>query len=236
MANLRSVTKLLTEFATICTEKQFANLCATDSSYLDKEYVYLSTIQIRGELCGGVITGILPSNSIAIIPQKCSAAYLAFLLTSFPCQYLLFEGKINTKDKVKVTKKSISKLIAFEVDKSTEKAYELAETVKAQTFQVYLENKSDLNYHHLYYIVADLCNILALELYTNPMFEEMGISILENWKSLIVEYEKTGNVQILFDGLIKSNSSLRNQIMKFHIFENNFDKHIKNKANGLEDK
>ena len=93
-----------------------------------------------------------------------------------------------------------------------------------------------MNYHHLYYIVADLCNILALELYTNPMFEEMGISILENWKSLIVEYEKTGNVQILFDGLIKSNSSLRNQIMKFHIFENNFDKHIKNKANGLEDK
>lgn len=234
MTNLGGVRKLLTELAIICTEKQFANLCATDTSYLEKEYVYLLSTQVRGELCGGVITGALPSNSIAIIPKNCSATYLTFLLTTFPCQYILFEEKINVKAKVKITKKSVSKLVVFKVDEASEDAYGLAEELKAEMFLLYLKNKEDLKYHHLYNIVADLCNILALELYTYPMFKNMDIFILENWKSLIMEYERLNDIQVLYDGLIKSDSTLRNQIMKIHFFESKFDKHIKEQIDGLE--
>lgn len=234
MVNLRGDTKLLPEFALICTEKQFADLCASDSAYQETEYVYLSATQVRGELCGGVIQGELPSNSIAIVPQGCSAGYLAFLLTSLPCQFQLFDRKINVKAKVKITKKAVSKLVAFEIEESQEHAYCLAESMKEEVYRLYDEKRDDLKYQHLYFLINDLCNILALELFAHPLFEEMGIFILENWKALVEEFDKSEDPQVLFDGLIKSDSPLRNQIMKVHMLEDNFEKYIKNHTDGLE--
>lgn len=236
MANLRGAGKLLTEFAQICTEKQFADLCIKDASYLEKEYVYLSSTQLRGELCGGVIKGELPKGSIAIIPYDVSAAYIAFLLTSLPCQYMLFEQKINVKAKMKITKKAVSKLTAYEVEQSSENMYGLAQLLKEQIYTLYKDNKEDMSFYHFYFLLADLCNILALELYAHPLFEKMEIFILENWKKLIAEYESTKDSKVLFDGLINSESALRNQIMKVHMFENNFDEYINKNTDGLEDK
>lgn len=235
MANLRGTAKLLPEFALICTEKQFADLCASDRTCLETEYVFLSTTQLRGELCGGVITGELPSNSIAIIPQSCSAGYLAFLLTSLPCQFQLFDRKINVKAKAKITRKMVSKLVAFEIEESQEHAYGVAESMKEEVYRLYDEKRDDLKRQHLYFLIYDLCNILALEMFAHPMFEEMGIFILENWKVLVEEFGKSEDAQVLFDGLIKSDSPLRNQIMKVHMLEDNFEKYIKNHTDGLED-
>lgn len=235
MANLKGASKLLTEFATVCTEKQFADLCASDGAYLETEYVYLSTTQIRGDLCGGVITGELPNNSIAIVPQSCSAGYLAFLLTSFPCQYLLFDRKINVKSKTKITRKTVSKLVAFEIDESQEHAYCVAESMKEEVYRLYDVKRDDLKCQHLYFLIYDLCNILALEMFAHPLFEEMGIFILENWKVLVEKFEKLEDAEVLFDGLIKSDSTLRNQIMKVHMLEDNFERYIKNHTDGLED-
>lgn len=236
MANLRGEAKLLPEFAWICTEKQFADLCAADEGYLETEYVYLSCTQVRGELCGGIITGKLPSNSIAIVPQGCTAGYLAFLLTSLPCQYMLFDGKINLKAKSKITRKTVSKLVAYEIDKQQEHAYRIAEKLKEEVYQLYAEKRDDLKYQHLYFLISDLCNILALELYAHPLFEEMDIFIVEKWKVLVDEFEKSDDMQVLLDGLVKSDSPLRNQIMKVHMLEDNFEKYIKNQTDGLEDK
>lgn len=235
MANLRGEAKLLPEFALICTEKQFADLCASDRTYLEKEYVYVSTTQIRGELCGGMITGELPSNSIAIVPKSCSAGYLAFLLTSLPCQFLLFDRKINVKAKAKITRKAVSKLVAFEIDESQEHAYSVAESMKEEVYRLYNEKRDDLNRQHLYFLIYDLCNVLALEMFAHPMFEEMGIFILQNWMILVEEFEKSENAEVLFDGLVKSDSPLRNQIMKVHMLEDNFEKYIKEHTDGLED-
>lgn len=105
MANLQGSPKLITQMALVCTEKQFENISKEDATLLNSKYVYLSTTQERTELRGGVITGALPKNSIAIIPQDCSAGYLSFLLNSMPAQYMLFEGKYNSKNKTKITRK-----------------------------------------------------------------------------------------------------------------------------------
>lgn len=65
MADLQGVKRNITDMAIVCTEKQFADLCATDHDLLSKEYVRLDVKQVRGELCGGVATGGLRPGSVA---------------------------------------------------------------------------------------------------------------------------------------------------------------------------
>lgn len=43
MADLQGVKRTITEMALVCTEKQFADLCAADANMLKKEYVRLDT-------------------------------------------------------------------------------------------------------------------------------------------------------------------------------------------------
>lgn len=235
MGQLRGALKPITNLAMVCTEKQFADMCSKDSSLLKKEYVYLSSVQVRGEICGGLITGELPEGSIAIVPSSCSAAYLAFLLNSVPCQHLLFNRKLNLKAKMKITRKSVARLAVFEVEEESEEAYGVAESLREQLYNMYKDNRDDLKYQHLYLILSDLCNILAFELFAHPMFEEMGIYIIANWKLLLAEYKKSKDITVLFDGLIKSDSLLRNMIMKVHMSVNVFEAYLKEHDNGLED-
>lgn len=226
---------LLSDLAIICTEKQFRELCLTDSSLLEKEYVYMSVMQYRGELCGGIKSGELPPNSVAIVPNKSSAGFLAFLLTSFPCQFFLFDGKINIKGKTRISKKVISKLVVFKVDEKIESVYAVAEDIKEQAYKLYESDRENLVYHHFYGLVADLCNILAMELYTNPLFEIKGISIYKYWEELVQKYQETDNTDILFDGLVQNDSMLRNQILKVHMFADNIEDIIKDQTDGMED-
>lgn len=234
MGELRGALKPITDLAMVCTEKQFADMFSEDNSLLEKEYVYLSSVQVRGEICGGLISGELPSSSIAVIPTSCSAAYLAFLLNSLPCQYMLFNEKLNVKANMKITRKSVARLSVYEVEAESEDAYGIAESLREQIYSIYRENKDDLKYQHLYFIISDLCNILALELFAHPMFEEMGIFIIANWKKLVAEYKDRKDLRVLFDGLIMSNSPLRNMIMKVHMSENVFETYLKKHADGLE--
>ena len=118
MANLQGSPKLITQMAVVSTEKQFEDMCKEDPTLLNNKYVYLSTMQERNELRGGVITGALPNDSVAIIPQDCSAGYLSFLLNSMPAQYMLFEGKYNSKSKAKITKKLVSTLVIYDVERT----------------------------------------------------------------------------------------------------------------------
>lgn len=48
MADLQGIRRNITDMALVCTEKQFADLYATDQSFQDKEYVRLEVNQIRG--------------------------------------------------------------------------------------------------------------------------------------------------------------------------------------------
>lgn len=236
MANIRGTLRPITDLAIVCTEKQFADLCVLDNKYGSKEYVYLSNFQIRGDLCGRIISGELPKNSVAVVPISCSAAYLAFLLNSFPYQYILFDGKINVKAKTKINRKIVSQLAIYKVDDSSDYAYGIAEEIREDVYDWYKEKMDDLSYLHLYNLISDLCNTLALELLAHPMFEQMGIYIIEHWKKLVEEYKKEDDVKVLLNGLIDSDSILRNMIIKFHMSESVFDQYIKEHTDGLENK
>ena len=93
-----------------------------------------------------------------------------------------------------------------------------------------------LYYQYLYNLISDLCDTLALELFAHPIFEQMDIYIIEHWKQIVIEYDKALDLEILFKGLIDSDSVLRNMIMKVHMSENAFDKYIKENIDGLENK
>ena len=236
MANLQGIPKLITQMALVCTEKQFEDMCKEDSSLLKKKYVYLSTTQERNELRGGVITGALPKDNVAIIPQDCSAGYLSFLLNSLPAQYMLFEGKFNSKNKTKITKKLVSSLMVYDVEQSSQDAYEFADNIREIAFGQYNKDRENVSYHRLYYILADLCNMLALELYAHPMFEEKGIFILVSWKEAIKEASDKNDSNLIFDALTKSDKRLRNELMKAHMLINDITKYINSKTDGVENK
>lgn len=236
MANIRGPLRPITDLAIVCTEKQFADLCALDNKYSSIEYVYLLNSQIRGKLCGGVISGELPKKSVAIVPNSCSAAYLAFLLNSFPHQFILFNGKINLKANTKINRKAVSQLFVYKVDDFSEHAYGLAETIREEMYSFYIKNDDNLYYQYLYNLISDLCDTLALELFAHPIFEQMDIYIIEHWKQIVIEYDKALDLEIRFKGLIDSDSVLRNMIMKVHMSENAFDKYIKENIDGLENK
>lgn len=227
MADLQGVRKSITEMAEVCTEKQFADLYAADLSLPAKEYVRLDVNQIRGELCGGVTTGQLQKGSVAVVPKTCPAHYLAFLLCSLPGQLYLFGQKFNVLAKAVINKKIVSTLSVFEVEKESERAYVMAEVLKESAYAQFMENKDDLNYERLYRLVADLCDMLALELYAHPMFEEKGIFILENWKKVLPEQMNTGTVLNALMALSDTNSPLRNEIMKAHILVHDVKDYLK---------
>ena len=227
MANLQGTRRNITEMAIVCTENQFAKLYAADPSLKTKEYVRLDVKQVRGELCGGVSAGPIQPGSIAVIPRYCSAHYLAFLLCSLPGQLFLFEKKFNVLAKRTINKKIVSALSAFEVEESSEIAYSTAEYLKESAYSQFIENNKESNYELLYRLISDLCDMLALELYAHPLFEERGIFILENWKKEI-ETKKDGNTIILpLLSLLDKNSTLRNEIMKAHILIHDFNEYIK---------
>jgi len=236
MANLQGIPKLITQMAVVCTEKQFENMSKEDETILDNRYVYLSTTQERNELRGGVITGALPKDSVAVIPQDCSAGYLSFLLNSMPAQFLLFEGKYNSKNKTKITKKLVSSLVIYDVEQSSQDAYELADSIREITFKNYNTNREDISSHRLYYLLLDLCNMLALELYAHPMFEEKGIFILKSWKETVAEATENNNPNLMFDALIKSDKKLRNELMKAHMLLNDITQYLNSKIDGVENK
>ena len=221
MADLQGVRRTITEMAVVCTEKQFADLYAATPSMQDVEYVRLDVNQIRGELCGGVTKGLLQQGSVAVIPKACSAYYLAFLLCSLPGQLYLFGQKFNVLAKAVINKKIVSTFTVFEVEKESERAYAMAELLKEDAYAQYTENKEDLNYERLYRLAADLCDMLALELYAHPLFEEKGIFILENWKKVLSEQMDANNLLKALMALSDTNSPLRNEIMKAHILVHN---------------
>ena len=235
MANLQGTPKKITQMATVCTGNQFEAMCKEDPTLLNGEYVYLSVTQVRNELCGGVIKGALPENSVAIIPQDCSAGYLSFLLNSMPVQYILFEGKYNSKNKTKINRKLVSSLIIYDVEQSSQDAYELADSIREITYGKYMKDRENMGYHRLYYMMTDLCNMLALELYAHPMFEEKGIFILESWKEAAKEAAGVDNPNPLFDALLKSDKRLRNELMKAHMLIDDITKYLKSKTDGVED-
>ena len=222
--------------AIVCTEKQFEDMSRENPSILDKEYVYLSATQVRNEVCGGVFKGALPKDGVAIIPQSCSAGYLSFLLNSMPAQYSLYEGKYNSKSKTKINKKLVSSLIIYDVEAESQNAYALADNLRSAAYDAYNENRDDPAFHRLYYLMSDLCTMLALELYAHPMFEEKGVFILESWKEVTREAADKGDTKVIFDALIKSDMKLRNEIMKAHLLIDDIANYINTKTDGLEDK
>lgn len=227
MADLQGIRRGITEMASVYTEKQFADACASDTGMLDKEYVRLDVKQVRGELCGGVEKGALRTGSVAVVPRECSAYYLAFLLCTLPGQLFLFGKKLNVLAKVTINKKIVSTLAVFEVETSSEKAYVAAEVLKESAYQQYMENREDLNYERLYRLVADLCDMLALELYAYPLFEQKGIYIFESWKRVLDEnFDKQNLLKVLMV-LSDSNSPLRNEIMKAHIMIHDVSEYLK---------
>lgn len=236
MANIQGTSKPITQMAEICTEKQFEELSKEDSTLLIKEYVYLSSTLERNELCGGVIKGAIPKDSVAIIPLDCSAGYLSFLLNSLPAQYTLFGGKFNSKIKTRISRKSVSSLIIYDVVYDYQNAYGMADSIRRITYDQFQKNRDDASYHRLYYLLADLCNMLALELYAHPMFEEKGIYILESWMEAIKESTEQNNPTLLFEALIKSDKKLRNELMKAHMLIDDLSEYLKSKTNGVENK
>ena len=231
--NIRRLSLL--DIAMVCTEKQFSDLCL-HSPNVANEYVYLSAMQIRREIRGGVKTGELPVNSIAVVPTNCSAAFLAFLLTSLPYQFLLSHNTLFNKVKFKITRKAVAQLPAFSVDAEAEHVYGVAYTVREQLFKLYKNDENDLSLHHLYNAVADMCDTLILELTIHPLFEEMDVHIYDNWERLVKEFDAHGDIKRLLNGIVKSDSILRNQILKAHIFESNIEKLIKDDIYGMENK
>lgn len=228
MADLQGVKRNITDMAIVCTEKQFADLCARNEDMLTKEYVRLDLKQVRGELCGVVTTGKLKSGSVAVVAIKCSAHYLAFLLCSLPGQLFLFGQKFNVLAKTVINKKIVSTFAVFEVEKESERAYATAEVLKETAYSQYIYNKDDLNYERLYRLIADLCDMLALELYAHPLFEEKGIFILEKWKAVLVQQEQDEKIIIkALIALSDSKSPLRNEIMKAHILVHDVNDYIK---------
>lgn len=227
MADLQGTKRLINDIAIVCTEKQFVDLCAKDASILDIEYVRLDVKQVRGEVSGEVTKGKLKPGSVVIIPMKCPAHYLAFLLCSLPGQFFLFGQKFNVKAQTTINRKIVSTLTVFEVEKESEKAYITAEVLKESAYAQYLENKDDLNYERLYRLIADLCDILAVELYAHPLFEEKGIFILENWKAALAENSDGNYILTALMALSNANSPLRNEIMKAHILVHDVEDYIK---------
>ncbi len=228
MADLQGVKRNITDMAIVCTEKQFADLCAKDSAMLTKEYVRLDAKQVRGELCGGVAVGALKPGSVAVVTKGCSAHYLAFLLCSLPGQLFLFGQKFNVLAKTTINKKIVSTFTVFDVGKESERAYETAEVLKETAYVQYLDHKEDLNYERLYRLISDLCDMLALELYAHPLFEEKGIFILENWKAVLVQQDQEEKIIIkALMALSDSKSPLRNEIMKAHILVQDVNDYIK---------
>lgn len=226
MADLQGVKLTITDMAKVCTEKQFADMCAQNENMLNTEYVRLNVNQVRGELCGFVTTGALQPNSVAVVPIDCSAYYLAFLLCSLPGQLFLFGQKLNVLAKININRKIVSALNVFKVEAASEEAYSIAELLKEGAFKQYQMNRDDLNYERCYRLVADLCDILAIELYAHPLFEEKGIFILENWKKVLDTNEDNSILSALLS-LSKGDSLLRNEIMKAHILVNNISDYIK---------
>lgn len=217
MADLQGVRRSITEMAFVCTEKQFADLCAADVSMLTREYVRLDAKQVRGELCGGVTIGELQPDSVAVVPQRCSAHYLSFLLCSLPGQLRLFGKKFNVLAQTIINKKIVTTLNVFDVAKDSEDAYAMADSLREAVYRFHREKLDDLNYQRLYGLIADLCDVMALELYAHPLFEEKGIYILENWKAVLDKDNTKDKIAMALAALTDSDSRLRNEIMKAHI-------------------
>ena len=227
MADLQGIKRKITDMATVCTEKQYADLCAEDASMLEKEYVRLDVKQVRGEICGEVTKGELKPGSVVVIPHKCPAHYLAFLLCSLPGQLYLFGQKLNVKAQTAINRKIVSTITVFDVEKDSEQAYVTAEVLKESAYNQYLEHRDDLNYERLYRMISDLCDMLALELYAHPLFEEKGIFILEKWKTALVENTDGNYILTALLALSNANSPLRNEIMKAHILVHDVKDYIK---------
>ena len=103
----------------------------------------------------------------------------------------------------------------------------MADSLREVVYNFYRENPDDLNYQRLYGLIADLCDVMALELYAHPLFEEKGIFILENWKAVLEKDTTKDKIAMALTALTNSDSPLRNEIMKAHILVQDVSDYIK---------
>lgn len=229
----------ISEIAAVYTENQFRKLCETDKSYLGKQYVVVPSEISRGERSIRVHKGDLPQNCTAIVTGKVNPLYLAYYLNSTACQFLLFDGDFNRKSKVKVNRKKLVDIPIACTRAELEEYYCFAEVSRIQMDKSVSRAKteSDIEIQGLLTSsMEDLCDALAIEIFTHPFLLSRGVEILRHWIPVVDEFMKTKNAKVIVEGILGSDSILRNQLMKLHMVADNLETTMKNElSDGVED-
>ena len=229
----------LSELAAVYTENQFRKLCENDKSYLEKQYVVVPAEISRGERVIRTHKGEIPQNSCAIVPSKVKPLYLSYYLNSTAGQLMLFDGDFNRKSKVKVNRKKLVDIPIACTRSEWEEYYCFAEFSRIQMAKSVsrVKTESDKEIQSLLTSsMEDICDALAVEIFTHPFLFNKGVEILRHWMSAVDEFMKTKNVRVIVEGILGSDSLLRNQLMKLHMVADNLQITMKNELrDGVED-
>ena len=229
----------LSDIAAVYTENQFRKLCENDKSYLEIQYVTVPAEITRGEKVIRIHKGELPQNCSAIVTSKVKPLYLAYYLNSTACQFMLFDGDFNRKNKVKVNRKKLVGIPIACTRPEWEEYYCFAEVSRIQMDKsvARVKTESDKEIQSLLTSsMEDLCDALAVEIFTHPFLFSKGVEILRHWMMVVDEFMKTKNARVIVEGILDRDSLLRNQLMKLHMVANNIEITLKNElSDGMED-
>lgn len=213
----RDIRRPLSELATVLTENQFWKLADQDPKLLEDGFVAVSPSLERGGRCAEDWTDGLPEGYVAVISDVLDNQYIAFLLNTIPCQVVLFDGKFNVKSKVSVNRKKVGALEVPLLDKEEQHIYAVAEALYSSADGLLKENEDDERYMHMFIVIENLCNSLAMDLFARQVFLEKGIYIYEHWKNVVERSDDARNLNEVFEALTGKDSPLRNDIMKMQI-------------------
>lgn len=218
--------KKLGEIGKVLTNKQYEEYLL-DSHNVIKP-IYVSSIVERENLYATIENKTIDGKNYVILTEKILPYYLTFLLNSLFCKTVLFDGKINSLRKVKINKKIISDLELVIVEEQLQLYYEIAERLRQSVFTLF--DDSNLNSEKVEVMISifdNLCNALALELYLNPILEELDIHIFQNWKDVVDTITDQNSAELLIKELTNRNSPLRNQMMKLYMYATQISSKIK---------
>ena len=219
---MRFEKKLFSELADIYTEKQFSKL--DRENLFDSSVVAVPPIIYRGGRCADMLKSELGKGGVAIISNKLLPSFILFLLNTAPCLVELFDRKFNTLTKIAVSKKKISQLAIPVVDLNLQKSYAMAESLHKEVYDYAHERTEDEKWSYVYGLIDSLCNSLAIDLFTAPFLEEKGVDLLIHWEQTIKEYNDKEDFSVIMDALTKSDSPLRNDIIKLQLVISNLKK------------
>lgn len=213
--------KLIKDIAIVYTSSSYQLLNMNDS--VDSRYIYVAKKFVYGESFFPMLRGTCPNDGFIVQAKEgIDLSYIAFILNSVITAVYLTGN--NLSKSISLSKKRIETIPVRETDDATMYILGLSSRM-VQASHSFMEKEPEKDIFRFHYsVLSELRDGLALEFLTQPLFDKLGVHILDAWVNYLDNYDGRIKIPVVVSQLLDDDNEVMNQIKKMRLVITNISK------------